>query len=36
MDELMKVILNEYNHSTLVAKVKLFVKKYPTLQKTSI
>ena len=34
-DESMKVILNEPNNSTLAAKAKLFVEKYPTLQKTS-
>ena len=34
-DESMKVILNEPNNSTLVDKAKLFVEKYPTLQKTS-
>ena len=31
----MKVILNDPNNSTLAAKAKLFVEKYPTLQKTS-
>ena len=31
----MKVILNEPNNSTLAVKAKLFVEKYPTLQKTS-
>ena len=35
MDELMKIILNKSNNSTLIAKAKLFVEKYPTLQKTS-
>ena len=34
MDESMTVILNEPNNSTLAARAKLFVEKYPTLQKT--
>ena len=35
MDKSMKVIFNEFNNSTLASKAKLFVEKYPTLQKTS-
>ena len=34
-DESMKLIFNEPNNSTLAAKEKLFVEKYPPLQKTS-
>ena len=34
-DESMKIIFNEPNNSTLATKAKLFVGKYPTLQKSS-